>query len=177
MVAIGSWWFRDGRRTRHSGGGHTSPLELKMSAVHNVLVVGAGAAGAATAILLAEQGVSVDVIDIKPDVGAVGSGITLQGNALRVFQQLGVWDQIQKHGYPFDTLGLRAPDPDGSLLLELDDVRTGGPTLPCTVGMYRPTMATILLDRARECGATIKFNTTYSALDQDDDGVDVTFSD
>lgn len=148
-----------------------------MSSVQKVLIVGAGAAGAATAILLAEQGVSVDVVDIKPDVGGVGSGITLQGNALRIFQQLGVWDRILEHGYPFDTLGLRAPDPEGSLLVELDDVRTGGPELPCTVGMYRPMMATILLDRARECGATIRFGTTYTDLDQDEDGVDVTFAD
>jgi len=53
-----------------------------MSAVRNVLVVGGGPAGAATAILLAEGGVSVDLVD----VGAVGSGITLQGNALRVLR-------------------------------------------------------------------------------------------
>src|SRR5689334_6276126 len=109
-----------------------------MPAVRNVLVVGAGAAGAATAILLAEGGVSVDLIDIKPDASAAGSGITLQGNALRVLRQLGVWEQVRENGYPFDTLGLRAPDPHGSLIVELTDVRTGGPDLPATVGMSRP---------------------------------------
>jgi len=86
-------------------------------AVRNVLVVGGGAAGAAAAILLAEGGVSVELIDIKPDVGALGSGITLQGNALRVLRQLGVWDRVQEHGYGFDTLGLRAPDPDAAARL------------------------------------------------------------
>ena len=54
-----------------------------MPAVNNVLVVGGGLAGAATAIHLAEAGVAVDLIEIKPDVAALGSGITLQGNALR----------------------------------------------------------------------------------------------
>ena len=39
-----------------------------MPAVRNVLVVGGGAAGAAAAILLAEGGVSVELIEIKPDV-------------------------------------------------------------------------------------------------------------
>ena len=58
-------------------------------AVRNVLVVGGGAAGAAAAILLAEGGVAVELIDIKPDIGALGSGITLQGNALRVLRRLG----------------------------------------------------------------------------------------
>ena len=148
-----------------------------MSAVRNVLVVGGGPAGAATAILLAEGGVSVDLVDIRPDAGAVGSGITLQGNALRVLRQLGVWDQIREHGYPFDTLGLRAPDPHGSLIAELDDVRTGGPDLPATLGMYRPDLARILLNRVLSAGAKIRFGTTCTTLEQDADGVDVTFAD
>jgi 2-polyprenyl-6-methoxyphenol hydroxylase-like FAD-dependent oxidoreductase len=146
-------------------------------AVRNVLVVGGGAAGTAAAILLAEGGVSVDLIDIKPDVGALGSGITLQGNALRVLRQLGVWDRVREHGYGFDTLGLRAPDPNGTLIAELDDIRTGGPDLPATMGMYRPTLARILVDRAVEAGAKVRFGTTYTALEQDDAGVDVTFAD
>ncbi|HEX6521251.1 MAG TPA: FAD-dependent monooxygenase, partial [Streptosporangiaceae bacterium] len=94
----------------------------------NVLVAGAGAAGTATAILLAEAGLDVDLIDIQPTVTAIGSGITLQGNALRVLRQLGVWEQVLSQGYPFDTLGLRAPD--GTMVAEFDDVRTGGPDLP-----------------------------------------------
>ena len=148
-----------------------------MPAVRNVLVVGGGAAGAATAILLAEGGVSVDLIDIKPDAGALGSGITLQGNALRVLRRLGVADEVLAHGYAFDTLGLRAPDPHGSVIAVLDDVRTGGSDLPATVGMYRPELARILLDRAAAAGAKVRFGTTYTALAQDADGVDVTFAD
>jgi len=148
-----------------------------MPAVRNVLVVGGGAAGTATAILLAQGGVSVDLIDIKPDAGALGSGITLQGNALRVLRRLGVADEVLAHGYAFDTLGLRAPDPDGSIIAVLDDVRTGGSDLPATVGMYRPELARILLDRAAAAGAKLRFGTTYTALEQDADGVDVTFAD
>lgn len=148
-----------------------------MPAVRSVLVVGAGAAGCAAATLLAEAGVSVDLIDIQPDVSALGSGITLQGNALRVLRQLGVWDQVSERGYAFDTLGLRAPDPAGTLLVELTDVRTGGDDLPATLGMYRPDLAAILVDRASRAGAKVRFGTTYTALAQDEAGVDVTFAD
>jgi len=146
-------------------------------AVRNVLVAGGGAAGAAAAILLAEGGVSVELIDIKPDVSALGSGITLQGNALRVLRSLGVWEQIKERGYAFDTLGLRAPDPDGTLIVEMDDIRTGGPDLPATLGMYRPALAKIMLERAAAVGAKIRFGTTYTSLEQDEDGVAVTFAD
>ena len=148
-----------------------------MTAVQSVLVIGAGAAGSATAILLAEQGVSVDLVDVKPDVSALGSGITLQGNALRALRDLGVWDAASSRGYAFDTLGLRAPDPNGTLLVELTDVRTGGKDLPATMGMYRPDLARILVDRAVEAGAKVRFGTSCASLTQDGAGVDVTFAD
>jgi 2-polyprenyl-6-methoxyphenol hydroxylase-like FAD-dependent oxidoreductase len=142
-----------------------------------VLVVGAGAAGCATATFLAEAGVSVDLVDVKPDVSALGSGITLQGNALRVLRRLGVWDEVAGRGYAFDTLGLRAPDPAATLLVELTEIRTGGADLPATLGMYRPDLAAILVDRASRAGAKVRFATTCTALAQDDAGVDVTFAD
>lgn len=148
-----------------------------MPAVNNVLVVGGGLAGAATAVHLAARGVAVDLIEIKPDAAALGSGITLQGNALRELRTLGVWDQAQAAGYPFDVTGIRAPDPAGTVVAEIPDARTGGPDLPAAMGMPRPELARILLDRATEVGVKVRFGTTFTELDQDADGVDVTFSD
>jgi 2-polyprenyl-6-methoxyphenol hydroxylase-like FAD-dependent oxidoreductase len=148
-----------------------------MPAVNNVLVVGAGLAGAATAIHLAKAGVAVDLIEIKPDVAALGSGITLQGNALRELRTLGVWDQVQAAGYAFDVTGFRAPDPAGTVLFEVPDAKTGGPDLPAVMGMPRPELAHILADRATEVGVKLRLGTTFTELTQDDDGVDVTFSD
>jgi 2-polyprenyl-6-methoxyphenol hydroxylase-like FAD-dependent oxidoreductase len=148
-----------------------------MPAVNNVLVVGGGLAGAATAIGLARHGVAVDLIEINPRVTALGSGITLQGNALRELRDLGVWDQVLAHGYAFDVTGFRAPDPEGTLLFEVPDAKTGGPDLPAVLGMPRPELARILLARAGEAGAKIRLGTTYTELSQDDDGVNVTFAD
>ncbi len=146
-----------------------------MPNVPNVLVVGGGAAGCAAAILFARDGAAVDLAEIKPDLSALGSGITVQGNALRVLRQLGVWDEVAAAGYAFNTVGLRAPD--GTLLVEMEDVRTGGPDLPATVGMYRPTLARILADAAAAAGAKLRYATTVRSFSQDADGVDVTFSD
>jgi len=146
-----------------------------MPSVRNVLIVGGGAAGCAAAILFARDGAAVDLIEIKPDLSALGSGITVQGNALRVLRQLGVWDEVAAAGYAFNTLGLRAPD--GTLLVEMEDARTGGPDLPATVGMYRPALARILTDAAAAAGAKLRYATTVQSLTQDAEGVDVTFSD
>ncbi len=146
-----------------------------MVAVQTVLVVGGGAAGCATAIPLARAGVAVDLVEIKHDVTATGSGITLQGNALRVLRDLGVYHQVAAAGYGFDTLGLRAPD--GTVVVEMPDAKTGGPDLPATVGARRADLARVLVARAQELGAKLRFGTTVEHLRQDDAGVDVTFSD
>ncbi|MCX7522271.1 FAD-dependent monooxygenase [Microbacterium sp. STN6] len=148
-----------------------------MPAVSSVLIVGAGVAGTAAAILLAEGGVDVDLIEQKSEVTALGSGITLQGNALRVFRQLGVWPEIERHGYSFTTLGLRAPDAAGSLIVEMPDARTGGPDLPATVGMPRPELARILVERAAEVGARVRFGVRLDGLEQQGETVQATFDD
>ncbi|XVQ06941.1 FAD-dependent monooxygenase [Spirillospora sp. CA-255316] len=148
-----------------------------MPAVDKVLVIGGGSAGAATAILLAEAGVGVDLVEIKPDVTALGSGITLQGNALRVLRRLGVLDACLAEGYPTDRVVLRAPDPAATVLAEMQNIRSGGPDLPATMGMYRPTLARILMARVAALGVKTRFGTTVEALAQDDTGVEVRLSD
>ncbi|MEV6623372.1 FAD-dependent oxidoreductase [Amycolatopsis sp. NPDC051106] len=148
-----------------------------MPAVTTVLVVGSGLAGTATAIHLAKAGVTVDLVETEPGVTAIGSGITLQGNALRELRTLGVWEEVRAKGYGFDGLGLRAPDAAGTLLAELPDARTGGPDLPAALGMPRPDLARILHDRAAATGAKIRFGATVTELRQSDSHVDVTFTD
>jgi 2-polyprenyl-6-methoxyphenol hydroxylase-like FAD-dependent oxidoreductase len=148
-----------------------------VSAVNNVLVVGAGAAGATAGILLADAGVAVDLVEIKPEVSALGSGITLQGNSLRVLRQLGVLDECLEHGFPFSQLVIRVPDPSATIVARVDDIPFGGADLPSTMGMYRPELARILTERADRAGVKTRFSTTIESLSQDADGVDVTFSD
>ncbi len=148
-----------------------------MPAVRKVLVIGAGLAGTASAIRLAQSGVAVDIAEKQTDVSALGSGITLQGNALRALRELGVWEQAEKLGYSYDSLGLRAPDPNGTLIVELDEMRTGGPDLPATAGMYRPDLARLLMERAIEVGAKPRLGVAPVSLRQDEEGVDVEFDD
>jgi len=178
MGGINKSFFRDARRQPTVGeSAKTRDRSLPVPAVETVLVVGAGAAGAAAAILLAEGGVQVDLVDIQPDVRTTGSGITLQGNALRVLESCGVWEDVRRAGYAFDELGIRAPDAEGTVVAVLADIRTGGQHLPATLGVHRPTLARILVDQAKQVGVDVRFGTTFTAVDQRADGVAVTFED
>src|SRR5947209_736297 len=124
-----------------------------MPAVRRVLVSGAGLAGTATAAGLAAAGVDVGLIEIKPEIPTVRPGITMQGNGLRELRRLGVLDEVLAAGYPFSDLGLRAPDPAGTLIAEFPDARAGGSDLPATLGMPRPALARIMADGAVAAGA------------------------
>ncbi|MFH9861194.1 FAD-dependent oxidoreductase [Streptomyces sp. NPDC017202] len=147
-----------------------------MNHARTVLVVGGGAAGNAVTVLLRRAGLAVDLIEARDDWNATaGSGITLQGNALRVLRELGVWEQVRASGFGFGSVGITAPD--GTVLHVARDIRTGGDGLPATVGMQRPQLQRILIDAVRASGASVRLGTTAEILDQDADGVLVRLSD
>lgn len=144
-----------------------------MSAVSNVAVVGAGVAGLAAAIRLARAGIAVDLIEAQPELTALGSGISLQSNALMALDELGVWDRAAAAGYPFDGLVLRAPGPDAPII----DRRTegsGGPGhLPSGMGMPRPDLARILFETAVDAGVRVQFDVRVTGVEQVEEAVTV----
>lgn len=145
-----------------------------MTAVNKVAIAGSGVAGLAAAIQLAKAGVEVDVFESKAELSALGSGITLQGNALRVFDALGAWDDIREAGFAFEGLNLRAPGPGAPVVAQLPDVKTGGPDYPSGMGMPRPELARILLAHARAAGARVRFGAQLTGIDAtDSDSVEV----
>jgi 2-polyprenyl-6-methoxyphenol hydroxylase-like FAD-dependent oxidoreductase len=148
-----------------------------MTAVSKVAVVGSGVAGLAAGIQLAKAGVLVDLYEAKEAVGAAGSGITLQGNALRAFDALGAWDDIKAAGYPFTGLALRAPGPGAPVVAELPDVKSGGPDYPSTMGMPRAELAGILIEHAVAAGVSLRFASRVTGLDASDDSVEVFVAD
>ncbi|MDT7784078.1 MAG: hypothetical protein QOF58_2497 [Pseudonocardiales bacterium] len=140
-----------------------------------VLVIGGGASGNAVTVLLRRAGITVDLIEARPDWNVLGSGITLQGNALRVLRELGVWDEVQKTGFAFDSVGLAAPD--GTVFHVQQGIRTGGEDLPAIAGMQRAQLQEILCEAVRASGARVRLGTTANELTQDGTGVTVRFSD
>ncbi|NGO77651.1 FAD-dependent oxidoreductase [Streptomyces sp. YC504] len=147
-----------------------------MSTPRTVLVIGGGAAGSAAAILLRRAGITVDLIEAKDDWNATaGSGITLQGNALRVLRELGVWEQVEKSGFGFGAVGITTPD--GTVLHVAEDLRTGGDDLPATVGMQRPQLQSILIEAVRASGAGVRLGVRATSFAQNRHGVTVAFTD
>lgn len=67
-----------------------------------ILVAGAGPGGLAAAVALARRGFPVRVFERHPEVRAAGAGLTLQINAIRMLDALGLGDAAVAAGTPLE---------------------------------------------------------------------------
>jgi len=145
------------------------------TAVNRVLIVGGGLSGASAAICLQREGIDVEIIEREPVWGALGTGITLMGPAMRALKQLGVLEQCMAEGDGGSEMCLF--NAEGDLLHTLEIHGLLGPDWPAVGGMMRPTLHRILADTAREKGVSVRTGTTVTSLEQHPDRVDVELSD
>lgn len=144
-------------------------------AAQRVLIIGGGFSGMAAAIELRKQGADVELVEIDPDWRNYGAGISLGGATLRAFRQLGVLDEFLTHGAASDGVQLRLPH--GQPIGELPTPRLAGPDVPGGGAIMRPVLARILADATRASGTVVRLGCTFTAIEQDADGVDVSFTD
>jgi 2-polyprenyl-6-methoxyphenol hydroxylase-like FAD-dependent oxidoreductase len=139
-----------------------------------ILIVGGGIAGMAAAIRFAELGAKPEIIDLDPDWKVYGAGITITGPTLRAYKRLGLIEAIKAKGAI--TNGTKVFRFDGLLLNELDEppLEEG---LPATGGIMRPDLHRLMQDKVKALNVPVRLGLTVDALDNQDSGVDVTFSD
>jgi len=140
-----------------------------------VLVVGGGITGGVLSLALAQRGVQVVLVDLRSELGGVGHGITLQGNALKAFRSVGIYDQLAERGFPFSNLRLKTAD--GQVIAEIPAPPMGGPDLPSTMGAVRGDIADILATEVEKAGVDVRLETTVTAIEDHGDSVTATLSD
>ena len=67
--------------------------------MHDILLVGGGLGGLATALALGQAGVATQLFEQSPAFTEVGAGIGLGPNAVRRLQGWGVWEALQAKGF------------------------------------------------------------------------------
>lgn len=139
-----------------------------------VLVLGGGIGGMATAIALRRSSVDVEIVEIGPEWKVYGAGLTITGPTLRAFRDLGLLDEIARVG--FFSVGSHLYLFDGTLLTETLTPPVE-PGLPASGGIMRPKLHDIMSRIVLQSGVGVRVGLTATAFDQDDQGVDVTFSD
>lgn len=84
----------------------------------DVIIVGLGPTGATLAALLGQRGICVAAFDKLPDLYPLPRAIGLDHEVMRIVQELGIADKVQKHTAPYRPSEYRGMD--GQLIKRLD---------------------------------------------------------
>src|SRR5208282_5866494 len=146
---VGRTRFQSFKVSRFQG----KQLVIRFPNSWDVLVVGGGPAGLATAIAARRRGLSVVVADgaVPPIDKSCGEGLMPDG--VEVLRQLGI---IIPEGEAYPFCGVRF----------VSDGRKAEATFPrgAAVGIRRTRLHSVLVDHAAACGARMLWNTTVTGL-------------
>lgn len=136
----------------------------------DVLIVGLGPVGAMLAVLLARSGVSTIAIDKDAAVYPLPRAAHFDHEIMRLFQQVGVAEEVSRHARPAPAYEFRAAD--GQLLVRMDLP----PLAPCgwATGymFHQPAVENALRAKLDESPlAQVRLAHRFAGLEQDGEGV------
>jgi 2-polyprenyl-6-methoxyphenol hydroxylase-like FAD-dependent oxidoreductase len=141
--------------------------------IRRVLVVGGGVGGLTAAASFAQRGVEVVLIERRPAFDIPGVGLGQPANALRVYDTLGVLDQVLATGFSYDRMWLsdaqRRPIVEHKFLM-------GDDRVPAFCALSRLQLHEILLGAAERAGVKVRLGVTVDEIHNDGDRVSARFS-
>jgi 2-polyprenyl-6-methoxyphenol hydroxylase-like FAD-dependent oxidoreductase len=132
-----------------------------------VAIVGAGVAGAAAAIRLAERGVQVDLYEAVLEPQPIGAGLLLQPTGQRVLAAMGLLDEALALGTCVDRLF--GDTPSGRAVLDMSYRRFHPDAYG--LGIQRGALMGMLWRRVHELGIHWHCGVGVEGFEQDDAGV------
>jgi len=144
-----------------------------VSDIRRVLVVGGGVGGLTAAATFARRGVEVVLIERRPAFDIPGVGLGQPANALRIYDSLGVLDEILGTGFSYDRMYLF--DPNRRLIVE-HKFLMGDRRVPAFCALSRLELHEILLGAVERAGVQVRLGMTVAQIHDEKDRVEVQFS-
>jgi 2,4-dichlorophenol 6-monooxygenase len=150
---------------------------------HDVIVVGSGPTGVGTALMLARHGLKVTVVTRETWVADSPRAHITNQRTMEVLRALGLEDPVTAQASPRETMASQvvATAFNGTELGRVwswgnnpgrqGEYLTASPTVGCDIPQNR--LEPILLAEAARLGVLIRFQNTFTDIEQDDDGVTV----
>lgn len=136
----------------------------------DVLVVGLGPVGSVLTALLARHGVTVIAIDKDADVYPLPRAVHFDHEIMRIFQQLGIADEIRRHARDLPVYEFRAAD--GQLLMLLPPPRETPSGWGAGYMFHQPSLDGVLRDLVGGLpSADARLGVRLDSFMQDADGV------
>ncbi len=135
-----------------------------IASLQNVLVIGGGFSGMATAIQCAKLGLSVELVEIDQGWRSYGAGISIGGPTLRALRTIGVLDAFFERGYGGDGVNLFTAG--GHPIGTLATPRVAGDDVPGGGAIMRPVLADILAKATRAAGVQVRLGCTFTQIEQ-----------
>jgi len=141
--------------------------------VTTLAIVGAGVAGAAAAIRLAERGMAVTLYEAVPEPQPIGAGLLLQPTGQRVLAAMGLLDGALALGVRVDRLF--GDTPAGRAVLDMSYRRFHAEAYG--LGLQRGALMGLLWQRVRELGIDWRCGAAVEGFEQDANGVTLRLAD
>lgn len=132
-----------------------------------IAIVGAGVAGAAAAVRLAERGIAVTLYEAVPEPRPIGAGLLLQPTGQRVLAAMGLLDGALALGTRVDRLF--GDTPTGRTVLDMSYRRFHPEAYG--LGLQRGALMGLLWRRVRELGTPWHCDVAVEGFEQDAGGV------
>ncbi|KAJ3040347.1 hypothetical protein HDV00_011003 [Rhizophlyctis rosea] len=141
----------------------------------SAIILGGGPTGCFTALTLANAGYTTTIYELRSEpTTAVGGGVSLSPNAIRILNHIGLGDKAIAAGHKIDSIVMR--NSHGQMLGTFEDgveKKYGTPL----VMIKRMRFLRILLDAVKEKGITIHYNKKANSITETDSNVTVAFND
>lgn len=111
------------------------------------IIIGAGIGGLTTALALQQRGISFEIYEAAPELRPIGAGIWLGGNAMNVYERLGMADILKANAVFLESVYIR--DITGRLLQHVDNLEIKRLFGNGTHAIHRGTLQQILADAVK----------------------------